>query len=60
MRASVRSRRGRPTILLSDVELREKFEMCAARAPGDIDAAAAHELLDSLRDRDPAELFALV
>ncbi|MFB6165829.1 MAG: MmgE/PrpD family protein [Haloarculaceae archaeon] len=34
---------------LSDAELREKFDMCAARAPTDVDAAAVYEHLDDLR-----------
>lgn len=51
---------GTPSDPLSDDELREKFEMCANRAPSNIDAQAAYEVLDSLRDHDPTELFAFV
>jgi 2-methylcitrate dehydratase PrpD len=43
---------GTPADPLSDAELREKFEMCAARVPIDVDAGAAYETLDTLRDRD--------
>jgi len=49
---------GMPEDPLSDAELREKFELCAARAPSPVDADRVYEALDSLRQRDAADVLA--
>jgi 2-methylcitrate dehydratase PrpD len=49
---------GMPDDPLSDAELREKFELCAARAPAAVDADAVHDALDALRERDAADVLA--
>lgn len=46
---------GTPDNPLSAAELREKFAMCADRAPIDVDVDAAHAALDSLRDEPDVE-----
>lgn len=48
---------GTPSDPLSDTELQEKFEMCAARAPASFDSAAAYEALDSLRSVAVADVI---
>ncbi|WP_254538524.1 MmgE/PrpD family protein [Halomarina litorea] len=45
---------GTPADPLSDAELREKFEMCLARAGRGDDAGAAYDRLDSLREQEDA------
>lgn len=48
---------GMPDDPLSNAELREKFELCARRAPADLDADGIHAALDALRERSAADVL---